>query len=93
MIKIAGRVVQLGDRLYHRSLQYWGEVTHVESSLIKVTVTGVGVSNVVTLVANQGGMISNRRQLYWHEPVDLDLPTSDVTKVQSVVDFYLGLGL
>lgn len=91
MVKIAGRRVKVGDRLYHRSLQAWGDVTNVETSLIKIRISGIGHSNAVTLIATTGGIVSNRRQLYWHEPIDLDLPTSDVSKVQRVVDFFLEL--
>lgn len=86
-ITIAGRVVKKGDKLYHRGFNLWGTVTKLEDRSIVATVQGVGNGNIREIRITNGGMVSGVRQIYWHEPLVLDLPTSDVSDYQRTVDF------
>lgn len=84
-IKIAGRQIKIGDSLYHQGLDSWGSITGFDpSGSAHFTIKGPSGSR--KLMAQKGGIINGRRQLYWHAPIKLDLPTSNVQKVQLVVD-------
>lgn len=86
-ISIAGRTVQKGDRLYHRGFNLWGQVTKIDGRAVVLLVQGIGNGNVREMRVTDGGMVSGVRQIYWHEPLVLDLPTSDVSVYQRSVDF------
>lgn len=85
-IKIANRTVAVGDRLYHAKLDRWGVVTRYDTSgpaILEVEVPPYGPRR---FYIQNGGRINGDRQVYWHEPLELDLPTSDVRFMQSIVD-------
>lgn len=85
-IKIANRQVAVGDRLYHAKLGQWGVVTRFDTSgpaILEIDVPPYGPRR---LFVQNGGRINNERLVYWHEPLKLDLPTSDVRFMQSIVD-------
>lgn len=85
MITVAGREVKLGDMLYHRGLGAWAKATRYESSgSLEVQVQNL-MGNRKILVTN-GGLVNSKRQMYWHEPLDLDLPRSDVSAYQRLID-------
>lgn len=85
-IKIANRQAAVGDRLYHAKLGQWGIVTRFDTSgpaILEVEVPPYGPRK---FYVQNGGKINNERVVYWHEPLKLDLPTSDVRFMQSIVD-------
>lgn len=85
-IKIANRQVAVGDRLYHSKLGLWGTVTRFDTSgpaIMEIEVPPYGPRR---LFVQNGGKINNERVVYWHEPLKLDLPTSDIRFMQSIVD-------
>lgn len=86
MIRIAGRQVLLGDRLYHQGFGLWGEVVESDSGSVVVAIVGQGAGNVRRLYVTDGGLVSGKRQMYWHTPLVLDLPKADVTQYQFMVD-------
>lgn len=85
-IKIANRQVAVGDRLYHAKLGQWGIVTRFDTSgpaILEVEVPPYGPRK---FYVQNGGKINGDRVLYWHTPLKLDLPTSDIRFMQSIVD-------
>lgn len=85
MITVATRKVGLGDMLYHRGYQAWVKATRYDpSGSLEVQVQNA-MGNRKMLVTN-GGRVNSVRQLYWHEPLNLDLPRSDISAYQSLVD-------
>ena len=86
MIRIAGRLVQKGDRLYHRGFALWGNVTELDDNSVRVEIVGVGQGNTRTLLVTDGGLVSGMRQMYWHEPLALDLPKADVSQYQFMIE-------
>lgn len=85
-IKIANRVVAVGDRLYHSRLGLWGNVTRYDTSgpaILEIEVQPYGPRR---FFIQNGGKINNERLVYWHEPLHLDLPTDNILFMQSIVD-------
>ncbi len=89
MIKIAGRVVQLGDRLYHNGFQIWGTVSNYDDGSIELTIQGRTKGNYRKLLVTTGGLVNGKREVYWHEPIVLDLPFENISKIQRTVDHVL----
>lgn len=85
MILIAGMEVKIGDKLYHRDFRTFGRVSRFDASGSAEVIIPVQGGERKFLV-QQGGMVNGRRQMYWHEPIELDLPRTDVSSVQTVVN-------
>ena len=84
---IAGTSVQIGDRLFSRRAATTGTVVSVGASTATAEFA-IG-SETRRYVITNGGMVSGVRDVYWHEPLTLDLPKAQINKVekiQSVVD-------
>lgn len=86
-IIIAGSTVKIGDRLFSRRAATTGEVVAVgETTATAEFLIG---SETRRYVITNGGLVSGVRDVYWHEPLNLDLPKSQigkVDKIQAVVD-------
>lgn len=84
-ILIAGRAVKKDDKLYHRGFEAWGRVNRYDpSGSAEFIIKGHGGER--KMLVQNGGMVNGRRLVYWHEPVLIDLPYSDISSVQRVVD-------
>lgn len=86
-IIIAGSTVQIGDRLFSRRAATTGEVVAVGETTATAEFR-IGTETRRYIITN-GGFVSGVRDIYWHEPLTLDLPktqTSKVDKIQAVVD-------
>lgn len=82
---IAGRQVKIGDSLYHKGLESWGVIARFDptgSAEFHVK----GPKGTRKVLAQSGGVVNSRRQLYWHQPLTLDLDRRDVSALQRVVD-------
>lgn len=86
MITIAGRTVKLADMLYHTGFQTWGKVTRIDSGAIELVIEGKSHGNMRKLIVTQGGNVNGKRVVFWHEPIVLDMPKADVSKIQFMVD-------
>ena len=87
-IKIAGREVKVGDRLYHRKFDAFGTVTRIQTRNIELEVdSSLGVRNKIYV--ENGGIINRRKEIYWHRPLALDYPEQDISKIQDVVNVVL----
>jgi len=89
MIRIAGKRVKKGDWLYHGRAEVWGQVVGFDPTgpaIFKVTVPQHGER---TLLVQNGGKINGIKVIYWHEPLNLDLPFNDLTRIRRLVDFYV----
>lgn len=84
-IKIAGRKVKVGDRLYHKKMG-WGVVDHFDSSGPAVMVMKVVPYGERKIYVRNGGLVGDDRLVYWHEPLDLDYPHNDISAMQEVVN-------
>lgn len=85
MISIAGRTVKVGDMLHHRGFNAWAKATRYDpSGSLEVQIQNA-MGNRKILVTD-GGNVNGARQMYWHEPLTLDLPRSDVSAYQNLVD-------
>jgi len=84
-ISIAGRKVEKGDNLYHVGYRLWGVVTHFDVGTAVLKLTGTDGSTRQVHVQDNG-IVGKARQVYWHVPVRLDLPVSDISSMQKVVD-------
>lgn len=84
-ILIAGRPVKPGDKLYHKGFEAWGRVVRYDPSG-SVELVIKGKSGERKLLVQQRGVVNGRRQVYWHKPIEVDLPYSDLSSVQRVVD-------
>lgn len=85
MILIAGKRVKVGSRLYHKGYECWGRISRFDpSGSAEIIVKSHGGQR--KLLVQQGGVVNGRRQLYWHEPIQLDLPRQNVSAIQRIVD-------
>lgn len=88
-IKIAGRRVCIGDRLYHKGWDTYGTVVNYDPSgaawLSIVSSTGQRRTMAVT----DGGKVAGVKMCYWHKGIDLDLPIEDISSIQSIVDLFV----
>ena len=85
-IKIAGRSVPVGSRLYHIGWDTFGMVTGYDptgSAIMKIT-NRTGMER--TILVQNGGKVNGVKLVYWHEKINLDLPVGDVTMLQTIVD-------
>lgn len=85
-ITIAGRRVKQNDALYHTGFQAWGVVVGFDGGSAKVQIAGANGQSRI-LYVQQGGMVNGVRVVYWHEPLQLDLPRQDILKYQRLVDW------
>lgn len=88
---IAGREVKVGDGLYHIGHQSWGTVTLLDTNSAKLRIGNAG--SYRDIYVSTGGIAGGRRQVYWHQPLDLDQPIADIGKYQRVLDALVGEGL
>lgn len=86
MIIIAGRQVQVADALYHTGYGAWGIVKGFDPSGPAMVEFNAGGGHKRTLFVTTGGFINGVRLVYWHQPLSLDLPVSDVTSFQALLD-------
>lgn len=85
-IIIAGRTVQNGDPLYHIGYHAWGVVKGFDSTGPALLEINAGGGHKRTLFVANGGLINNKRLVFWHVPLVLDLPYANVTKYQALID-------
>ena len=83
-MNIAGKPVLQGNELWHIGFRQWVKVVSTSPSTI-VELTGAN-GEKSKFVVTEGGNIAGRRQLYWHQPLVLDLPDRDVSAYQTFVD-------
>lgn len=84
-ILIAGRPVKVGDALYHKGFESWGRVSRFDpSGSAEFILKSHGGQR--KLLIQSGGVVNGRRQMYWHEPITLDLPRQNIQPLQRVVD-------
>lgn len=82
---ITGRQVKVGDTLYHQGLDAWGTILRFDpTGSAEFQIRNKNKSRV--LMAQNGGKVHGKRQLYWHKPIQLDLPYSNISAIQKVVD-------
>lgn len=84
-MQIAGRTVKQGDTLYHTGIQSWVTVVGFDTSGAALARFSNGQSERTFLVTG-GGFINGKRVLYWHEPLVLDLPTHNISKIQRLLN-------
>ncbi len=86
-ITVAGSQVRLGDQLYSRRAGTTGTVSVVRDGSVTLEVsTGQGPRSYTV---TSGGFVSGIRDVFWHEPLTLDLPKDmvyKVAKLQTVID-------
>lgn len=86
-VQVAGRVVRVGDTLYHARFQAWGKVEQIEGTSASLRIGGQ------TVRFTNEGMNAGSRQVFWHEPLFLDMPQRDISKYQRVLDKLIEEGL
>lgn len=81
MITIAGKTVNVNDELWYESLGLWAKVTAPGI----VTINGVNNQKVKYAFTNDG-KIGGKIRLSWHQPIQLSLPTRDISKYQALLN-------
>lgn len=85
-IVIAGRQVEVGDALYHTGFKSWGVVKGFDSTGPALLELNAGNGHKAVLFVRNGGMIGNVRAVYWHAPLELDVPYANISKFQALLD-------
>lgn len=84
-VLVAGVQVRLDDRLYSRRSAETGRVIKVDPDTAQLQIESSGRIHVVT----NGGYVGGTRDVYWHPPLQLDLPKGSedkLAKLQTLVD-------
>lgn len=84
-ISIAGRAVKVGDSLYHSGFRTWGIVQRFDTNAAVLRITGAN-GDTRDLFVVEGGIVGSVRQVYWHEPLQLDRPYQNIQKFQRILD-------
>lgn len=82
-ITVAGSAVQLGDTLYSRRAGTIGTVVQVLDYAVQLRIVK-GAGQHRDLTVTEGGMVAGARDVFWHSPLDLDLPKGSQAKVQKI---------
>lgn len=90
-VAIAGRVVQQGDTLYHMGLQSWGQVIGTDTGSVILRLSSPQGERIFHVT--DGGRIAGVRQVYWHEPLALDVPFQNIGKYQRIINAIRAEGL
>ena len=80
-IVVTGRTVKVDDKLYHTGFRAWGTVIGFDTGSAKLSLIGANGQPRI-LYMQTGGIVNGSRVMYWHEPLALDLPISNVSKYQ-----------
>ena len=91
-IRIAGVPVALGDSLYSRRAAAWGTIVQMLDSAAVMAVTKGDTTRNYTVT--EGGLVAGSRDVYWHAPIEADLPKNELhklQKIQTVVDTLRGV--
>jgi hypothetical protein len=80
---IANRSVVKGDILFHRAQRKWVTVVQTEPCIVEMQGAG---GQAARFAVTADGNINGTRALYWHAPVELDLPVRDIGMYQRVLD-------
>lgn len=93
MAMIAGRRVRRGDKLWHYTLRRWATVIEAapDGHSLVVEVQGLGHNGKANLQAVDD-TINGMKELYWHEPIKLDLPIDDVSHIQNALEVLIVFG-
>lgn len=84
-MNIAGRTLKVGDTVYHRALDTWGVIIRFDrTGSAEFEIKGPKGNRV--LMVQDGGIVNGRRQIFWHEPLFLDLPRRNISAIQRVVN-------
>lgn len=78
MLRIAGVVVQRGDRLYSNRAGAFGTIIDTGENIATLRVERPQGHRDFTV--QQGGTIGGQRDVYWHAPLQLDLPKGQEAK-------------
>jgi hypothetical protein len=81
MTTIAGKSTKVGDELWHSGLRLWAQVTATGI----VTIKGIN-DQTVKYTFTTGGLINGKKQLSWHQPLEFDVPSRDITKYQALLN-------
>lgn len=79
---IADSPVALGDQLYSRRAGMIGTVVQVLDHAVILRITRNGQNRDLTVTA--GGNVAGTRDVFWHLPLDLDLPKGSASKQQKI---------
>ena len=93
-IRVNGTPVGLGDRMYMPRAGAWGTIVQVLDSAAVLAVTKGQTTRNYTIT--EGGMIAGtgEQSAFWHAPISLALPKSELhklQKIQTVVDTLRGV--
>lgn len=84
-IKIAGRHVKIGNKLYHSKLG-WGVVDHFDSSGPAVLLVNQKPYGIKKIYVQTGGLVGDEKLVYWHKPLTLDYPSENIDLIQEIVN-------
>lgn len=91
-IRVAGVPISLGDRLFSRRAAAWGTIVQILDSAAVLSITKGETTRTYTVT--EGGLVAGSRDVYWHAPLELDLPKNELhklQKIQTVVDTLRGV--
>lgn len=86
MVKIAGRTVNIGDRLYSAEHKVWGTVVRFDASGPAIAEFPAKPRGKRVVYVQNGGIVNGIRSIYWHPPLHVDVPVGNLAELQAMVD-------
>lgn len=85
-IKIAGRDVKKGDRLYNILFDSWGYVKRYDASGSAELELQNSDGTKRMMLVRDGGLVNGKKQVFWHEPIRIDLPFDATETLQGILN-------
>lgn len=81
--------MKVGDSLYHVRAGVWGQIVGFDPTGPAIFEVNTGDHRSRRILIQDGGKVNGIKMLKWHEPVSVDLPFSDVSRLQHLIDFLI----
>lgn len=88
-IYIANREVKIGSTLYHKYYEAFGSVARFDSAGSAELVITSGNGEKRRVWFTNGGKVNGKQLIYWHKPVELNLPYTNIAPIQEIIDIML----
>lgn len=85
-VKIAGREVKIGDRLYSIEHQVWGTVVRFDPTGPAIAEFPAKPRGKRTVYIQNGGIVNGNRSIFWHEQPFVDVPVGNIEDLQTMID-------
>lgn len=88
-INIAGREVKIGSTLYHKHYEAFGTVSQFDRTGSAELIIQTSTGEPRRVWFTNGGKVNGKKLIYWHKPLEIDLPNTDIQPLQDIINVVL----